>query len=279
MRDRHGLEVFVAAHLEGTAGPADARRGRGRRRRAARDDVARCLALDERARRDEAVPEFRDASRQMGRQTLRVAAALDADAVSSPPGAAPSMTVGRPATTRSCSARRSAAAGAEPERAAARLSLLDRGAAGRRRPPAPRARSARGPARARRDAAADRAPGRGGGDGDRRTISGASTRPRARGHAVTRRSTRGYSAHEHDPRSHGRSRSASAAPSARARPRWPRRSAGGCATSWTWRSSPTTSTRRRTPSSWCAGVRCRRSASWASRPAAARTRPSAKTPR
>src|SRR5881296_3689257 len=65
VRDRVGLEAFVTAHLEGAAGPGDA--------------VA--VAVDARLAAMKAVPEFRAASRQMGRQTARVAAALGEDTV------------------------------------------------------------------------------------------------------------------------------------------------------------------------------------------------------
>jgi urease accessory protein len=78
--DRAGLEEFVAAHLEGSAGPADAVAVAAAVRLAAAGDVAAWVALDERIDAMKAVPELRAASRQMGRQTLRVAAALDPDA-------------------------------------------------------------------------------------------------------------------------------------------------------------------------------------------------------
>jgi urease accessory protein len=79
--DRAGLEAFVTAHLEGAAGPADAVAVAQAVRRAAGDDVAGWVALDERVEAMKAVPELRAASRQMGRQTLRVAAALGPDPV------------------------------------------------------------------------------------------------------------------------------------------------------------------------------------------------------
>lgn len=76
VRDAAGLEAFVRAHLEGSAGPADAvavaqAAGAGR----ARDPDA-CLEIDRRLDAMKAVPEFRAASRQMGRQTARAAAAV-----------------------------------------------------------------------------------------------------------------------------------------------------------------------------------------------------------
>ena len=78
--DRAGLEAFVTAHLEGSAGPADAVAVAQAVRRAASEDVAGWVALDARVDAMKAVPELRAASRQMGRQTLRVAAALGSDA-------------------------------------------------------------------------------------------------------------------------------------------------------------------------------------------------------
>jgi urease accessory protein len=81
VRDRPGLEAFVAAHLEGSAGPADAVGVAAAVRLAGAADVAGWIALDERLEAMKAVPETREASRQMGRQTLRVAAGLAADEV------------------------------------------------------------------------------------------------------------------------------------------------------------------------------------------------------
>jgi urease accessory protein len=79
VRDRAGLEAFVVAHLEGSAGPADAVAAAAAVRLAAAGDVAGWVGLDERLEAMKVVPETRAASRQMGRQTLRVAAALAAD--------------------------------------------------------------------------------------------------------------------------------------------------------------------------------------------------------
>lgn len=81
VRDRAGLAEFVAAHLEGSAGPCDAVAVANAVRLAARGDVAGLVALDERLEAMKCVPEFRAASRQMGRQTLRVASGLDDDVV------------------------------------------------------------------------------------------------------------------------------------------------------------------------------------------------------
>src|SRR5881409_526924 len=81
VRDRVGLEAFVTAHLEGAAGPGDAVAVAVAVRLATAADVAAWCELDARLDAMKAVPEFRAASRQMGRQTARVAAALGEDTV------------------------------------------------------------------------------------------------------------------------------------------------------------------------------------------------------
>jgi urease accessory protein len=80
VRDAAGLEAFIAAHLEGSSGPTDAVAAACAARLARAGDVAGWVALDEQLEAMKAVPETRAASRQMGRQTLRVAAALGGDA-------------------------------------------------------------------------------------------------------------------------------------------------------------------------------------------------------
>lgn len=79
VRDLAGLEAFVAAHLEGSAGPADAVAVAVAARCARVGDLPGWLALDGRLDAMKCVPELRAASRQMGRQTLRVAVALRDD--------------------------------------------------------------------------------------------------------------------------------------------------------------------------------------------------------
>jgi urease accessory protein len=79
VRDRHDLEMFVAAHLDGSAGPADAAAAAIAVGVARRDEPHEWLALDARLDAMKTVPEFRAASRQMGRQALRVAAGLGDD--------------------------------------------------------------------------------------------------------------------------------------------------------------------------------------------------------
>jgi urease accessory protein len=79
VRDGGGLQAFVVAHLEGAAGPADAVAVAAAVRYAVTADQAAWLELDARLEAMKTVPEFRAASRQMGRQTARVAAALAHD--------------------------------------------------------------------------------------------------------------------------------------------------------------------------------------------------------
>jgi urease accessory protein len=71
--DAEGVEAFLRAYLEGCAGPTDGVAMLCARRAAATEDLASCLALDEMLDAMKSPSELRDASRQMGRQTLRVA--------------------------------------------------------------------------------------------------------------------------------------------------------------------------------------------------------------
>jgi urease accessory protein len=79
VRDRASLERFLLTQLEGTAGPGDATAAAGAQRALARGDLEACRRLDEALEAMKVVREFREGSRQMGRQTLRVAASLTAD--------------------------------------------------------------------------------------------------------------------------------------------------------------------------------------------------------
>ena len=79
VHDGGGLEAFVRAHLDGSAGPADAVAVAAAVRLAAAVDREGWLELDARLDAMKTVPEFRAASRQMGRQTARAASALDDD--------------------------------------------------------------------------------------------------------------------------------------------------------------------------------------------------------
>jgi len=76
IRDAAGVEAFLRAYLEGCAGPTDSVALVCARRAAAEENLASCLALDEMLDAMKAPSELRDASRQMGRQTLRVATHL-----------------------------------------------------------------------------------------------------------------------------------------------------------------------------------------------------------
>ena len=79
VKDRAGLEAFVRAHLDGSAGPSDAVAVATAVRRATADDLEGCLEIDARLHAMRVVPEFAAASRQMGHQTLRIAAAWAKD--------------------------------------------------------------------------------------------------------------------------------------------------------------------------------------------------------
>jgi urease accessory protein len=81
VQDRAGLEAFVLAHLEGSAGPSDAVAAAVVTRLAAQGDVAGVLDVDTRLDAMRVVPEFRISSRQMGRQALRAIAAWAPDPV------------------------------------------------------------------------------------------------------------------------------------------------------------------------------------------------------
>ena len=77
--DAAGVERFLTSLLEGSAGPCDATAAASALRALARGDLAACRRLDDTLEAMKSVREFREGSRQMGRQTLRVAAALTAD--------------------------------------------------------------------------------------------------------------------------------------------------------------------------------------------------------
>jgi urease accessory protein len=76
IQDAAGVEAFLRAYLEGCAGPSDAVALLCARRTAANENLASCVALDEMLDAVKVPSELRDASRQMGRQTLRVATHL-----------------------------------------------------------------------------------------------------------------------------------------------------------------------------------------------------------
>ncbi len=74
--DGAGVESFLRAYLEGCAAPTDAVALQCARRAAIGKNLEACLALDETLDAMKTPNELRDASRQMGRQTLRVATHL-----------------------------------------------------------------------------------------------------------------------------------------------------------------------------------------------------------
>jgi urease accessory protein len=76
VRDAEGVEAFLASYLEGSVGPCDAVAAVRAAAMARKGDLAGCLNLDETLDAMKTVSEFREASRQMGRQSLRIAAAL-----------------------------------------------------------------------------------------------------------------------------------------------------------------------------------------------------------
>lgn len=80
VRDRAGVERFLLAHLEGSAGPCDATAAVAALGAMTAGDVDGCRLLDETVEAMKPVREFREGSRQMGRQTLRVASELTGDA-------------------------------------------------------------------------------------------------------------------------------------------------------------------------------------------------------
>jgi urease accessory protein len=71
--DAPGVEAFLRAYLENSAAPTDAVAALCAWRAGKVGDLPSCLALDETLDAMKAVSELREASRQMGRQTLRVA--------------------------------------------------------------------------------------------------------------------------------------------------------------------------------------------------------------
>jgi urease accessory protein len=74
--DAESLSDFLAMHLEGATGPGDATAAVAARRRFLAGDIGGCAGLDATLEAMKSARELREASRQMGRQTLRVAGAL-----------------------------------------------------------------------------------------------------------------------------------------------------------------------------------------------------------
>jgi urease accessory protein len=80
VRDAGGVRGFLRAHLAGSTGPCDATAAVAARAALRDGDLRACRGLDDALEAMKPVREFREASRQMGRQTLRVAAAVTGDA-------------------------------------------------------------------------------------------------------------------------------------------------------------------------------------------------------
>jgi len=76
--DADSLAAFLAMQLEGAAGPCDATAAVTARRRFIAGELTGCRVLDVTLEAMKPARELREASRQMGRQTLRVAGALTA---------------------------------------------------------------------------------------------------------------------------------------------------------------------------------------------------------
>lgn len=81
VRDAGSVEGFVRAHLRGTAATTDAVAAVNTLRAARAHDLASCLEFDAILEAMKPAAEMREASRQFGRQMLRVATALLADPV------------------------------------------------------------------------------------------------------------------------------------------------------------------------------------------------------
>lgn len=79
VRDAGGVERFLLAQIEGSAGPCDATAAVGASRATRAGEVETCRRLDETVEAMKPAREIREGSRQMGRQTLRVSASLTGD--------------------------------------------------------------------------------------------------------------------------------------------------------------------------------------------------------
>jgi urease accessory protein len=79
IRGRAGLETLLAAHLEGSAGPADAVAAALAARHGVRGELDAIRELDAELDAAKCVAEWRAASRQMGGQAARIAAATTED--------------------------------------------------------------------------------------------------------------------------------------------------------------------------------------------------------
>jgi urease accessory protein len=76
VRDAAGVEAFLRAMLEGSCGPTDAVVALWAWRAGRSDDLQTCLRIDQTFDAMKPATELRDASRQMGKQVLRIASSL-----------------------------------------------------------------------------------------------------------------------------------------------------------------------------------------------------------
>jgi urease accessory protein len=76
VRDAAGVESFLRVYLEGAAAPTDAVLTLCARVAAIEGDLAACIRLDHKVHATKPAAELREASRQMGKQTLRILAEL-----------------------------------------------------------------------------------------------------------------------------------------------------------------------------------------------------------
>ena len=79
VRDSAGVEQFIRAHLNGSAGPCDSVAVTAAIALGTLRDIDACFAMDQDLDAMKHVSESREASRQMGRQTLRVASLVSGD--------------------------------------------------------------------------------------------------------------------------------------------------------------------------------------------------------
>jgi len=77
VRDAAGVENFLSVYLEGSAAPTDAVLTLCARTAAIEEDVGACIRLDHKVHATKPAAELREASRQMGKQTLRILAELN----------------------------------------------------------------------------------------------------------------------------------------------------------------------------------------------------------
>jgi len=79
VRDAQGVEAFLRTYLRYSAAPTDAVFALCSRRAAKASDLDSCIRIDRKVHASKPAAELREASRQMGRQTLRILADLTKD--------------------------------------------------------------------------------------------------------------------------------------------------------------------------------------------------------